>query len=77
MWDATLTPVLVFFWIRCWLYMLGDDLDVTLGFCWGLWQIGNPWTDSYYDNKGAVDFWFHHSLISGETYNEIQRSCDY
>ncbi|XP_024400260.1 serine carboxypeptidase 24 isoform X2 [Physcomitrium patens] len=39
--------------------------------------IGNPWTDSYYDNKGAVDFWYHHSLISDETYNEIQRSCDY
>lgn len=39
--------------------------------------IGNPWTDSYYDNKGAVDFWYHHSLISDETYNEIQKSCDY
>lgn len=42
-----------------------------------VWQIGNPWTDSYYDNKGAVDFWYHHSLISDETYNEIQKSCDY
>lgn len=40
-------------------------------------MIGNPWTDSYYDNKGAVDFWYHHSLISDETYNEIQKSCDY
>jgi hypothetical protein len=56
--------------------MLEDDRDV-LGFCWGVWQIGNPWTDSYYDNKGAVDFWYHHSLISDETYNEIQKSCDY
>lgn len=42
-----------------------------------VWQIGNPWTDSYFDNKGAVDFWYHHSLISDETYNEIQKSCDY
>ena len=43
-----------------------------------LWnQIGNPWTDSYYDNKGAVDFWYYHSLISDETYAEIQKNCDY
>ncbi|CAK9233804.1 unnamed protein product [Sphagnum troendelagicum] len=39
--------------------------------------IGNPWTDAYYDNKGAVDFWYYHSLISDATYDAIQDNCDY
>lgn len=39
--------------------------------------IGNPWTDAFSDNSGTTDFYFSHSLISDETYEQIKTNCDF
>lgn len=38
---------------------------------------GNAWTDPIEDNKGAVDFWFSHALISEETRDGIFALCNF
>lgn len=39
--------------------------------------VGNPWTDTATDNLGAVDFWWHHALISDETALGIRSNCNF
>ncbi|CAK9273574.1 unnamed protein product [Sphagnum jensenii] len=40
-------------------------------------QVGNAWTDPYWDNKGSVE-WFHsHSLISDQTYITVIENCNF
>lgn len=39
--------------------------------------VGNPWTDTAIDNLGAVDFWWHHALISDETALGIRSNCNF
>lgn len=39
--------------------------------------VGNPWTDTATDNLGAVDFWWHHALISDETAIGIRSNCNF
>ncbi len=39
--------------------------------------MGNAWTDPYWDNKGSVE-WFHsHSLISDQTYETVIENCNF
>ena len=38
---------------------------------------GNPWTDPEIDNKGAVDFWWSHAIISDEVRHALLRFCDF
>ncbi len=39
--------------------------------------MGNAWTDPYWDNKGSVQ-WFHsHSLISDQTYKTVIDNCNF
>ena len=38
---------------------------------------GNAWTDPIEDNKGAVDFWYSHALISEETRDGIFGQCNF
>jgi hypothetical protein len=39
--------------------------------------VGNAWTDPYWDNKGSVE-WFHsHSLISDQTYITVIENCNF
>ncbi|CAM6070730.1 unnamed protein product [Sphagnum tenellum] len=39
--------------------------------------VGNAWTDAYWDNKGSVQ-WFHsHALISDQTYTYLIQNCDF
>jgi carboxypeptidase C (cathepsin A) len=40
------------------------------------WLVGNPWTDAYYNNLGAMDWLHGHNLISDELHTEIIQSCD-
>lgn len=40
-------------------------------------QVGNAATDAYYDNLGATDFYYSHSLISDETYKKLKDNCDF
>ncbi|XP_024524248.1 uncharacterized protein LOC112344181 [Selaginella moellendorffii] len=39
--------------------------------------LGNPWSDTYSDNKGDTDFFHSHSLISDEIYNQVVANCDF
>ncbi|GAX79633.1 hypothetical protein CEUSTIGMA_g7074.t1 [Chlamydomonas eustigma] len=39
--------------------------------------VGNPLTDTAVDNMGAVDFWWHHAMISDETAEGIRSNCDF
>ncbi|CAM6081573.1 unnamed protein product [Calypogeia fissa] len=39
-------------------------------------NIGNPWTDSYLDNKGTLQWYLSHSLISEETFNLALSNCN-
>jgi hypothetical protein len=39
-------------------------------------QLGNPWTDSYLDNKGALQWYLSHSIISEETFNLALSNCN-
>ena len=38
---------------------------------------GNAWTDPVEDNKGAVDFWYSHALISEDTRDGIYATCNF
>ena len=38
---------------------------------------GNAWTDPIEDNKGAVDFWYSHALISEDTRDGIFAHCNF
>lgn len=40
-------------------------------------MVGNAWTYSVFDNRGAVDYWYTHALISNETYQGIINNCDF
>jgi serine carboxypeptidase-like clade 2 len=39
--------------------------------------LGNPWTDAAVDNRGAVDYWWAHALISDGTVQGIKANCDF
>ena len=39
--------------------------------------VGNAWTDSGTDNRGAVSFWWNHALISDATYRGLLASCNF
>ncbi|XP_024540990.1 putative serine carboxypeptidase-like 23 [Selaginella moellendorffii] len=39
--------------------------------------LGNPWSDTYSDNKGNTDFFHSHSLVSDEIYNQVVANCDF
>ncbi|KXZ45430.1 hypothetical protein GPECTOR_55g336 [Gonium pectorale] len=39
--------------------------------------VGNPWTDAAIDNLGAVDYWWHHALISDQTAQGIRANCNF
>jgi len=39
--------------------------------------LGNPWTDAAIDNYGTIFFWYNHALISEDTFNGINTTCDY
>lgn len=41
------------------------------------WAVGNPWSDAYYNNLGATDWWFYHDVISNETYQAILNNCNF
>jgi hypothetical protein len=38
---------------------------------------GNAWTDAYEDNKGAVEFWYYHALISDTTRLGLLETCNF
>jgi hypothetical protein len=42
-----------------------------------LCNAGNAWTDPVEDNKGAVDFWYSHALISDATREGIYSLCNF
>ena len=42
-----------------------------------LTHAGNAWTDPIEDNKGAVDFWYSHALISADTRDGIFAKCNF
>jgi hypothetical protein len=42
-----------------------------------LFQVGNAWSDAYYDNKGSIEYFHSHSLISDETYEALMANCDF
>ncbi|KAI3426409.1 hypothetical protein D9Q98_008779 [Chlorella vulgaris] len=39
--------------------------------------VGNAWTHAPTDNRGAVDFWWSHGIISSETRDGIVGKCDF
>lgn len=39
-------------------------------------QVGNAWSDAYYDNKGSIEYFHSHSLISDDTYKALRENCD-
>ena len=39
--------------------------------------LGNPWTEPLLDNKGTVDHWFSHSMISNEVNEGMLKYCDF
>ncbi|CAM6007502.1 unnamed protein product [Sphagnum balticum] len=39
--------------------------------------VGNAATDAYYDNLGATNFYYYHSLISDQTYATLIENCDF
>ena len=42
-----------------------------------MYDAGNAWTDPVEDNKGAVDFWYSHALISEDTRDGIFGQCNF
>ena len=38
---------------------------------------GNAWTHPRIDNKGAVDFWWAHAIISDESRDSMLHSCNF
>ena len=48
--------------------------------CLSSWRVcvaGNAWTDPNIDNEGAVDFWFHHAIISADTKHAFKEACNF
>lgn len=41
------------------------------------WLVGNPWTDAYYNNLAAAEWWYTHDLISDEVHKALIQSCDF
>lgn len=39
--------------------------------------VGNPWTDAAIDNRGAVEFWWTHGMISDESRNNMNKYCNF
>ncbi|KAK9905794.1 hypothetical protein WJX75_006411 [Coccomyxa subellipsoidea] len=39
--------------------------------------VGNAWTDADEDNKGAVEFWHSHALISDTTRDGLMQKCNF
>jgi len=39
--------------------------------------VGNAWTYMPIDNRGAVDYWWTHALISDDSYQKVTNSCDF
>ncbi|EIE23392.1 peptidase S10, serine carboxypeptidase [Coccomyxa subellipsoidea C-169] len=39
--------------------------------------VGNAWTDAEEDNKGAVEFWHSHALISDTTRDGLMNKCNF
>ncbi|GBF89345.1 serine carboxypeptidase-like [Raphidocelis subcapitata] len=39
--------------------------------------VGNAWTDAETDNKGTLDFWYSHALISAEAHEGIHKHCNF
>ena len=39
--------------------------------------LGNPWTEPPLDNKGTVEHWYTHSMISDEARQGIERYCNF
>jgi len=39
--------------------------------------VGNAWTNAFYDNSGAVFDWWSHAMISDQTYQGIDKNCDF
>ncbi|XP_024516757.1 serine carboxypeptidase-like 25 [Selaginella moellendorffii] len=40
-------------------------------------SLGNAWTDPAHDMRGDVEFYYSHSLIPEQTYNELIQNCDF
>jgi len=40
-------------------------------------QVGNAWTNAAFDNAGAVFDWWSHALISDQTYQGVNKNCDF
>jgi len=40
-------------------------------------QVGNAWTNAALDNAGAVFDWWSHNMISDQTYEGINKNCDF
>mmetsp|Transcript_30867 Transcript_30867/g.55249 ORF Transcript_30867/g.55249 Transcript_30867/m.55249 type:complete len:524 (-) Transcript_30867:216-1787(-) len=38
---------------------------------------GNPLTDTAIDNRGALEFWYTHGIISSDTFHGIEEFCDF
>lgn len=38
-------------------------------------QLGNAELDNYADSAGQIDYWYHHAMISYETYLGIKKHC--
>lgn len=39
-------------------------------------KVGNAWSDAYYDNRGSIEYFHSHALISDETYEALLANCD-
>lgn len=39
--------------------------------------VGNGWSDAYYDNRGSIEYFHSHSLISDETFQALMENCDF
>lgn len=39
--------------------------------------VGNAWTDATFDNKGALNYWHSHGLISFAARDGVEESCDF
>lgn len=44
---------------------------------WALNGAGNAWTDANEDNRGAIDFWYYHALISDTTRDGLLKTCNF
>ena len=61
--------------LRKWEWRI-DHAILSLCLQFSVRQLGNPWTDSYTDNKGALEWYLSHSIISEETFNLALSNCN-